>query len=132
MSFTETVFWTQIHGLIAILCANLPVYKPLRTKISNLFAMIQRSFGSSFRSSRGDTRERVDDSEECLEPSFHLRPTRSNPPRDTHTRIDNYLEEGRHPILNRCGGANPSMVDRSDVSVDPYIVSPRGALPMRG
>ncbi|KAI1773036.1 hypothetical protein F4818DRAFT_131356 [Hypoxylon cercidicola] len=44
--FPESVFWTHIHGLISVLCANLPVYKPLRGMVARFFSVIQTNFGS--------------------------------------------------------------------------------------
>ncbi|TGJ78427.1 hypothetical protein E0Z10_g10337 [Xylaria hypoxylon] len=131
LSFTETIFWTHIHGLIAVLCANLPVYKPLRTKVPNIFSVLQRSFGSSFRSSRGDTTQRIGDSVECLEPNFHLKPILSDPSMSSHKRPDNYLEEGKYSIFNNPGGTNLSMADRGDGSMDPVTVPPHGIIRTR-
>lgn len=119
VSFTETIFWTHIHGLIAVLCANLPVYKPLRAKIANFFAVIQRSFGSSFGSSRGNTRERIDTPSECVEPKFDLKAIPSDPSMNSHKHLVNYDSgEGTDHVYNNPRGANFSIADRGDDSVN--------------
>lgn len=109
MSFTESIVWTHIHGLISVLCANFPVYKPLRTKIASFFFVIQRSFGSSFHWSRAGTSQRINDSAEGLGPSFHLQPVPSEPSTGCQKRRDNYSEGA---ILDNYGGSSFSIADR--------------------
>ncbi|KAI1151633.1 hypothetical protein F4825DRAFT_476841 [Nemania diffusa] len=128
VSFTEGIFWTHIHGLIAVLCANLPVYKPLRNKVTSLFAKIQRSFGSSVRSLRGDTRQRIGDSAEHFEPTFPLKPMPSDPSMDYHKRSDSHLDEERYPTVNRPKDTYPSMDNYKGASIDTLTVNPHRAV----
>ncbi|KAI1739184.1 hypothetical protein F4680DRAFT_423092 [Xylaria scruposa] len=130
VSFTETVLWTHIHGVIAVLCANLPVYKPLRTKLASFFAMLQRNFSSSFRSSPGDTRERIGDSAEGLEPNFHLKPSSSDSvgnPKDP----ENSPEGGEYSVLSNPGGTTSSTAQRGDDPLDPLTIPSHGIVQTR-
>ncbi|KAI1172024.1 hypothetical protein F4777DRAFT_23115 [Nemania sp. FL0916] len=131
VSFTETIFWTHIHGLIAVLCANLPVYKPLRAKVATFFSVLQRSLGSSFRSSRDDSRQRNGDSVERLDAEFHLKPIPSDPSMDSHKGPSHSLEEGKYSILNSPGGTNHSMANRADGTGDYITVPPNGIMRTR-
>ncbi|KAJ2980435.1 hypothetical protein NUW58_g459 [Xylaria curta] len=126
IEFTESIFWTHIHSLVAVLCANLPIYKPLRAKVVNFFSSIQKSFGSSLRSLRGDTRQRIGDSADGPEASFDLKTMPSDSPMGTHKRPEGSLEESRYPILDNRGGTYTSMADRSDASMDTLIIPSRG------
>ncbi|KAI0187056.1 hypothetical protein EV127DRAFT_483629 [Xylaria flabelliformis] len=130
VSFTETIFWTHIHGLIAVLCANLPVYKPLRNKAAGFFAVIQRNFGSSFRSSPADIRETTEDSAECLEPNFHLKPVLSGPSVGNRKEPKTLLE-GKYSILNNPGGITSSTANRGDDPLGPLPALPQGIVQTR-
>lgn len=129
MSFTEGIFWTHIHGLIAVVCANLPVYKPIRAKAANFFTVVQRRFGSSFRSLRDDSNPRINSSStERLELDFHMKPIPSDPSLNSHKQPDELSKESTYPILNNPGGTNLSMANRGDASMAPHTIPPHGIM----
>lgn len=64
-SFSRTEVWTTVHTGMAIVCASLPLYKPLITRVSNsayatkLMASFHKpnwSWPTSWRSRSGSTR----------------------------------------------------------------------------
>ncbi|KAK0667283.1 hypothetical protein QBC41DRAFT_338519 [Cercophora samala] len=53
VSFSQAEFWLNIHTATVILCACLPVYKPLRSLASAVLTKLRDSYGSSIRRLRG-------------------------------------------------------------------------------
>ena len=51
VNFDESETWTELHVMFAILCACLPVYSPLRSKITKVFIRLGGHDGSSWYSS---------------------------------------------------------------------------------
>ncbi|KAJ3579123.1 hypothetical protein NPX13_g1446 [Xylaria arbuscula] len=117
-SYTDGILWTHIHGLIAVFCANIPVYRPLMTKVTSFFAAIL-SLGSSFRSSSDDTRERTGDSTEYFQSNFDSKPMAPGPSFNKQKHPDNVSGDGRYSVPTNSGGITSVSANGGDKRLDP-------------
>ncbi|KAI1772028.1 hypothetical protein F4818DRAFT_427401 [Hypoxylon cercidicola] len=95
VSFSDSEFWTRIHIATAILCASLPVYKPIRTQIGNLVVRLRDRYGSSLRflhsySTRKTESERSDHLESG---SYQMDSLQASHHRDFHKVIPHKSQE---------------------------------------
>lgn len=59
VTFTNSEIWTNAHITTAILCACLPIYKPIRAKSADLFRTLHNKYSSTLRHVFSTTRIRV-------------------------------------------------------------------------
>ncbi|KAK6849326.1 hypothetical protein PG995_013159 [Apiospora arundinis] len=55
----EALFWGEVHTATAVLCGNLPVYQPIRTRIGNRLSVIKSAFESAFSRLQNERRKRA-------------------------------------------------------------------------
>lgn len=87
VAFNKSDLWTNIHIMTTVLCACLPVYKPLCTGVGNFIRSLRERYGSSWqylfnRSKYNIAAEKPDDAEpggfadnyQLVDPYLVLRP----------------------------------------------------------
>jgi hypothetical protein len=83
ITFTNSEIWTNVHITTAILCACLPVYKPLRAKATDLVRKLRSGYSSSRRHVLGSGSLRIsDDHTDVTGASFHMGDVSAKPGRD--------------------------------------------------
>ncbi|KAI1204103.1 uncharacterized protein F4807DRAFT_448949 [Annulohypoxylon truncatum] len=115
VSLNDATFWTHIHSTTAVLCANIPLYKPLRNIADNLFSGIRSMFYSSFRSLRSNQKLRIGDSADDSGSVSRLETTTDA---STYNQSKHYLGDSANPILVPHEGVNLTTARRSDASID--------------
>ncbi|KAI0882333.1 uncharacterized protein GGS22DRAFT_50422 [Annulohypoxylon maeteangense] len=127
VSLSEATFWTHIHSTTAVLCANIPIYKPLVASANNLFGGIRNIFYSSFRSLRSNQTMRIEDSADDPESGFQMVNTTSHPDVAAYHRSRYHLEDSRNPILVPDEGVNVTIARCSDMSLG-HLDIPQGRI----
>ncbi|KAI0532017.1 hypothetical protein GGR58DRAFT_201439 [Xylaria digitata] len=73
ITFTNSEIWTNVHITTAILCACLPVYKPLRAKATELIRKLRSTYSSSRQHVLGSGSLKIpDDHSGEAGDSFHM------------------------------------------------------------
>ncbi|KAI1455809.1 hypothetical protein F4805DRAFT_434944 [Annulohypoxylon moriforme] len=126
VSLNEAAFWTEIHCTTAVLCANIPIYGPLRSIVNDLFNGIRSMFYSSLHSLQNSQAMIIDDPANDPQGGFRMERVTSHPGVGAYHRSKYHSENSRDSILAPHEGVDLAIARGSDTSLDYLNISQGG------
>ncbi|KAH6658462.1 hypothetical protein BKA67DRAFT_656653 [Truncatella angustata] len=133
VSLGQATIWTHIHSATAVVCANLPIYRPLTRRLGELIGEVRSWLGSSITSMRSKQRHTIEESEGNFESSFQLASMSPRAGTDKKEPLFQGPVESTpsRTALNPHEGMNTTTAWRSDASMDYQAAPPQSIMHTR-